>query len=136
MLTLTVKLLVLANLLILGEGCATKAASVPVYASSVQTDDVFPLLYEQKGKEPSIVICMQEKTFGDMLAGIEIEKSECRLKAVRAEIAQKAAEKQAKAVSEGAASLEWRAVWGPVIGFVAGAFTAGAVAAGVAALVR
>ena len=126
----------LVSLLTLAESCATKTSSIAVYPASAPASDVFPLLYEAKGKKPEIVICMQEQSFGDLLAGIEIQKGECNSKLAKSEIARKIAEKQAEEAIKGSSSLQWKAIWGPVIGFVAGALTAGAVAAGVAALVR
>jgi len=91
-----------------------------------QTDDIMPM--EHDGR---IGVWIQEKTFGEILAGVELEKGEIRRELEKEKVRRRLVEDKAAAIEQSIAGTEWRATWLPVIGFVVGFVSASAAAVGI-----
>lgn len=111
------------------------AASEP---SSAPTDEIYS--YDRDGHQ---WIAMTRQFFGDMLAGVEIEKGPLYLELKLREIDLEAALRRVEAMAVENKRLEWQATWLPVIASAATAaamvtlvlivrFAMGAVSAGAA----
>lgn len=75
-------------------------------------------------------VWIEGQAYNDMLVGFVLERGDLMQLVANARALQRIAEDEATAVRKAAGGLEWRAVWGPILGFLGGALLTTAIVLG------
>lgn len=116
-------------------GCASSAASAPASAyeelePSTQPVPSHPSGFVKLSLHGLTGVWIEAQAYTDMIVGFQLRHGELKEQLAAERTLKKIAVNDAEAVRRSAASLQWRALWGPVIAFVGGVCLATALVVG------